>query len=177
MISYDKMTLKVQEALQQAQRLAAEHGNPQIEPEHLLSVLLDDGEGLARTMLKKLGANPDLVRDQVRQGAQVLVNMTNDAWYEGTPGPYQHFLLERVRAVETDRFLVRSANRGICGVVNPRGVLVATTTGGPASFWGQIAARDTRTPWTRAGNLWLLLPLACVLAGAIPKGLAQPDRS
>jgi len=66
MVSFEKMTLKVQEALQQAQRLAAEHGNPQIEPEHLLSVLLDDGEGLVRTMLKKLGANPDLIREQVR---------------------------------------------------------------------------------------------------------------
>jgi ATP-dependent Clp protease ATP-binding subunit ClpB len=66
MVNYEKMTLKVQEALQQAQRLAAEHGNPQIEPEHLLSALLDDGEGLARTTLKKLGANPDLVRDKAR---------------------------------------------------------------------------------------------------------------
>jgi hypothetical protein len=59
--------------------------------------------------------------------------------------------------------------------VNPRGVLVATTSGGPASFWGLIEARDTRTPWTRVGNLWLLLPLACVLVGAIPKGKARPE--
>lgn len=119
------------------------------------------------------GIFPDLVREQVRQGAQILVNMTNDAWYEGTPGPYQHYLLERVRAVETDRYLVRSANRGICGVVNPRGVLVATTSGGPASFWGLVAARDTRTPWTRLGYLWLLLPLACVLAGMFAPGSSR----
>ncbi len=69
MINFDKMTLKVQEALQQAQRLAAEHGNAQIEPEHLLSVLLDDREGLVQTMLKKLGVNPDLVHDR----AQALI--------------------------------------------------------------------------------------------------------
>lgn len=137
---------------------------------------LDSPAGKIAVTICFEGIFPDLVREQVRLGAQVLVNMTNDAWYEGTPGPYQHFLLERVRAVETDRYLIRSANRGICGVVNPRGVLVATTTGGPASFWGLIAARDTRTPWTRAGNVWLLLPLACVLALAIPKGKAQPDR-
>jgi apolipoprotein N-acyltransferase len=137
---------------------------------------LDSPAGKIAVTICFEGIFPDLVREQVRLGAQVLVNMTNDAWYEGTPGPYQHFLLERVRAVETDRYLIRSANRGICGVVNPRGVLVATTTGGPASFWGLIAARDTRTPWTRAGNVWLLLPLACLLALAIPKGKAQPDR-
>lgn len=113
------------------------------------------------------GIFPDLVRKQVREGAQLLVNMTNDAWYEGTPGPYQHFLLERVRAVETDRYLVRSANRGVCGVVNPRGQLVATVSaGGPASFWGLVEPRDTRTLWTRVGSAWLLLPLAGLLAAA-----------
>jgi ATP-dependent Clp protease ATP-binding subunit ClpB len=64
MVNFDKMTLKVQEALQQAQRMAAEHGNAQIELEHLLSVFLDDREGLVQMMLKKLGANPDLVHDR-----------------------------------------------------------------------------------------------------------------
>ncbi len=116
------------------------------------------------------GIFPDLVRQEVREGAQVLVNMTNDAWYKGTPGPYQHFLLERVRAVETDRYLVRSANRGICGVVNPRGVLVATTTaGGPASFWGLVSDRDTRTLWTRVGNLWLILAALALVLAAVPR--------
>ena len=120
------------------------------------------------------GIFPGLVREQVRQGAQLLVNMTNDAWYEGTPGPYQHFLLERVRAVETDRYLVRSANRGISGVVNPRGKLLATTAGsGPASFWGLVAPRESRTLWTRIGDLWLLL----ALCGVCSAGFWRPGRA
>ena len=123
------------------------------------------------------GIFPDLVRDQVRDGAQILVNMTNDAWYLGTPGPYQHFLLERVRAVETDRYLIRSANKGVCGVVNPRGVLEATTTpGGPASFWGVVADRDTRTLWTRIGNLWLLFPVLAIAAVALLKKRTQVSK-
>jgi ATP-dependent Clp protease ATP-binding subunit ClpB len=76
MVSFDKMTLKVQEALQQTQRLAAEHGNPQLEPEHLLSILLDDKEGLAQTLLKKMGANPDLVADRVRSLVGRLAKQT-----------------------------------------------------------------------------------------------------
>jgi apolipoprotein N-acyltransferase len=109
------------------------------------------------------GIFPELVRTQVRMGAEILVNITNDAWYRGTPGPAQHFLIERVRAVETDRYLIRSANMGVSGVVNPRGRLEATTSpGGPAAFWGLISARNTVTPWTSMGNLWLLLPLGVV---------------
>lgn len=123
------------------------------------------------------GIFPGLVRKQVRDGAEVLVNMTNDAWYEGTPGPSQHFLLERVRAVETDRYLIRSANRGVCGVVDPRGRLEVTTTAGqPASFWGLVEPRRTRTLWTIMGNAWLLLPLLAVVAGLLPRRAREGSR-
>lgn len=112
---------------------------------------------------------PALVRRQVRYGAEVLVNLTNDAWYEGTPGPFQHFLMERVRAVETDRYLVRSANGGVSGVVDPRGRLQARTPPGEAaSFWGIVAPRRTATLWTRVGNGWLVIPLLIVLASLLP---------
>jgi apolipoprotein N-acyltransferase len=124
------------------------------------------------------GVFPELVRKQVNLGAEILVNITNDAWYQGTPGPAQHFLMERVRAVENDRYLVRSANVGISGVVNPRGRLEATTApGGPAAFWGLVSARRTHTPWSRIGNLWLLIPLAVVIWMARPprqKGRGRP---
>ena len=111
------------------------------------------------------GIFPELVRRQVREGAEVLVNITNDAWYEGTPGPAQHFLQERVRAVETDRYLVRSANRGVSGVVTPRGTLeAAATPGQAASFWGLVEKRNTKTLWTRLGDWWLLVPLLALAA-------------
>lgn len=55
-----------------------------------------------------------------------LVNVTNDAWYGDTPGPYQHFLEASVRAVEEGLPLVRAANSGISAVVDPYGRIVAS---------------------------------------------------
>jgi ATP-dependent Clp protease ATP-binding subunit ClpB len=66
MISFDKFTLKVQDALASMQRSAAEHGNPELTPEHLFSALIEDREGLAQTLVKKLGANPDILADRIR---------------------------------------------------------------------------------------------------------------
>ena len=54
---FDKLTLKAQEAVQQAQELAADAGNPQIEPLHLLAALLGEQEGVVRPLLERIGAN------------------------------------------------------------------------------------------------------------------------
>ena len=54
---FDKLTIKAQEAVQRAQELAADAGNPQMEPVHLLSALLDESEGIVRPVLEKIGAN------------------------------------------------------------------------------------------------------------------------
>ena len=70
---------------------------------------------------------PQLVRRFTAGGAELLVNVTNDAWYGRTSAPYQHLAMTRFRAVENGRYLVRAANTGITAVVDPRGRLVATT--------------------------------------------------
>ncbi len=54
---FDKLTLKAQEAVQQAQDLAADAGNPQLEPLHLLAALLGEQEGVVRPLLERMGAN------------------------------------------------------------------------------------------------------------------------
>jgi apolipoprotein N-acyltransferase len=56
--------------------------------------------------------------------ADVILNLTNDAWFGDTPGPYQHFRQAQVRAVETGRPLLRSANNGISAVVDRNGRVV-----------------------------------------------------
>ena len=70
---------------------------------------------------------PDLSRAMVKNNAALLVNVTNDAWYGKSSAPYQHFSMTVFRAVENRRALVRSANTGISGFVDPAGRIVATT--------------------------------------------------
>lgn len=56
--------------------------------------------------------------------AAAIVNVTNDAWYGDTPGPYQHFRQAQLRAVEQGLPLVRAANNGLSGVVDPYGRII-----------------------------------------------------
>jgi apolipoprotein N-acyltransferase len=56
--------------------------------------------------------------------ADLIVNVTNDAWFGDTPGPYQHFRQAQVRSVENGIPLLRAANNGISGVVDGRGRIV-----------------------------------------------------
>lgn len=64
MISFDKLTIKSQEALNRAQQLASEHGHQQIEPAHLLDSLLEPQDGISRSILKKIGVDPALVKNR-----------------------------------------------------------------------------------------------------------------
>ena len=70
---------------------------------------------------------PDLSRAMVNNGAKLLVNITNDAWFGTTSAAYQHFGMAVFRAVENKRTLARSANTGISGFVDPTGRILATT--------------------------------------------------
>lgn len=70
---------------------------------------------------------PDLTRAMVKNGAQVIVNITNDAWFGKTAAPHQHFAMTQFRAIENRRALVRSANTGISGFISPTGKVVAQT--------------------------------------------------
>jgi ATP-dependent Clp protease ATP-binding subunit ClpB len=54
---FDKLTIKAQEAVQRAQSLAADRGNPELDPLHLLSALLAETEGIVRPVLEKIGVN------------------------------------------------------------------------------------------------------------------------
>jgi apolipoprotein N-acyltransferase len=70
---------------------------------------------------------PGLVRRFAARGAELLVNVTNDAWYGTTSAPYQHLAMAAFRAVENRRYLVRAANTGITAVVDPWGRVLSPT--------------------------------------------------
>lgn len=65
---------------------------------------------------------PEISRRFVQKGAELLVTITNDAWFGKTSAPYQHYAMAKLRAIENKRYLVRSANTGISGIINPVGI-------------------------------------------------------
>ena len=70
---------------------------------------------------------PDVARKFVSETrANLLVNLTNDAWYGRSVGPWQHLALARSRAVETRRTLLRVTNTGVTSLVNAKGEVVKT---------------------------------------------------
>ena len=101
---------------------------------------------------------PDLVRQSVKQGAQVIVNLTNDGWYMKTAAPYQHWAPNIYRAVENNRWLIRADNTGISGIVDPRGhVHALSPIFQPGVIQGSIAARQRLSLYTRFGDLFAWL--------------------
>src|SRR5205085_9881103 len=75
----DRFTIKSQEALQAAQRLADERRNPQTTPEHLLATLLEQDEGVVVAVLRKLGVEPASVRQQVNAALDGLPTVSGGA--------------------------------------------------------------------------------------------------
>jgi apolipoprotein N-acyltransferase len=67
------------------------------------------------------GIFPELVREFVRGGARVLINMTNDAWFGRTSGPWQHLAMYPLRAVEHRIAIARAANTGVSAFIAPSG--------------------------------------------------------
>lgn len=70
---------------------------------------------------------PFAAREYKNNSAQLLVNITNDAWFGKTSAPFQHFSMAIFRSIETRLYLVRAANTGISGIVDPTGKIVAST--------------------------------------------------
>jgi apolipoprotein N-acyltransferase len=70
---------------------------------------------------------PNLIRQFVSAGSELLATITNDAWFGRTSAPYQHFAQASMRAIEEGRYVVRAANTGISGIVDPYGRVLAKT--------------------------------------------------
>ena len=66
-MNFQKFTIKSQEAVQNAQEIAASYSNQSIEPEHLLAALVQDPEGLVVPILQKIGANVDYIKIKINE--------------------------------------------------------------------------------------------------------------
>ncbi len=121
------------------------------------------------------GIFPAITADTVREGAQLLVNITNDAWFGRSSAPYQHLAFYVFRAIETDRFVLRGANTGISGVIDPRGRITARTSiFETAVLRGRFGVRDSQTFYVQYGDYFVLiclvLTIGLVVGGMIRRG-------
>jgi apolipoprotein N-acyltransferase len=120
---------------------------------------------------------PQIARQQVINGAEVLVTITNDAWYDGTSAPRQHLDQARLRAIETDRYLLRAATTGISAFVDPTGRIVEQM---PMNRQGivypKFAPRHSVTPYVRFGD-WFAWVACFVVVFALLRPLRTSLRN
>lgn len=84
----------------------------------------------------------DFVAEKVRQGANLLVVCTNDGWWGNTEGHRQHLQYARLRAIETRRWVARSANTGISAFITPRGAVIDAQP-----YWEPAVIEHAVTPY------------------------------
>jgi apolipoprotein N-acyltransferase len=98
---------------------------------------------------------PEIARNEVAAGANLLVNLTNDAWYGRTSAPYQSMAMAVFRAVETKRSLVRAANTGISCFVDPSGnIIEMTDIFTPSAITARMPVLEERTVFVRYGYIF-----------------------
>ncbi len=101
---------------------------------------------------------PGLVRKFFTDGGDFMVNITNDAWFGRTSGPYQHFSMAVFRAIENRKPLIRAANTGISGFIDSSG-RIATKSGlfQRTELTDTIRTDSTLTFYTKYGDLFAYL--------------------
>jgi len=109
---------------------------------------------------------PQLVRSFVKEGAQFIVNISNEAWFGKTAAPYQFLSMSVFRAVENRIFVVRSGNTGVSCIIDPYGRIVnrVTDNGGQDLFvrgflTGSITLYGLKSFYTKFGDIFVYISL------------------
>ena len=117
---------------------------------------------------------PSIASGFVKNGADILITITNDAWFGKTSAALQHFSIAVFRAVESRRAIARAANTGISGFIDPRGKILDTT----ALFTDQTLTR--RLPalkqiswYTRYGDVFAICCLVAICMVFMIKGVRK----
>lgn len=125
-------------------------------------VLTVDGTGFGSIICYE-SIFPEEIRKRVNNGANVLVVVTNDAWYGTSPAAWQHLQAARMRAIESGRYILRAANTGVSAIIAPDGKITATT-----EWWTQAAVigsyrnASVITPYMQWGD-WPALVVAAMI--------------
>ncbi len=107
---------------------------------------------------------PDIARRYVRRGSDLLVNITNDAWFGRSSAPWQHLEMAAFRAVEQRIWLLRAANTGVSALISPTGRIVRhSRLFEPALVVGRVTPGAGPSLYRRIGDV---LPWSCLLVTA-----------
>ena len=115
---------------------------------------------------------PSIAREFVKNGADILTTITNDAWFGQTSAPGQHFAVAVLRAVENRRSVVRAANTGISGFIDPLGrVMEETGLFEKAAITKPVPVLEEISFYTRHGELLVMAALVAIFLGFMVKGI------
>lgn len=95
-------------------------------PGHTMTVMSAEGFPPFSVLICYEAIFPELARMALKNGAKLLVNITNDGWFGETAAPYQHLIMAGMRSVENRIWLVRTANTGITTVFDPGGRMMGS---------------------------------------------------
>ena len=130
---------------------------------------------------QKLGISicfEDVFDRDVRQSlpeASMLVNVSNDAWFEDSSEPWQHNQKARMRALESGRYMLRSTNTGVSSIISPQGdVLAMSPQFTRHVLTAEVQGMKGRTPYVFWGNYPLVSLTLIVLAALYWKTRARP---
>ena len=98
---------------------------------------------------------PNLARKSVLNGAKILTNHTNDAWFLDSYAPYQHFVMNVFRAIENRKNVIVSANTGISSIIDSAGnITKITTVNKEEAFVGEAYQNTVITVYDKIGNIF-----------------------
>src|SRR5438132_5549058 len=139
-MKFDHYTVKSQEALERAQRLARDHGQQQLTPEHLLVSLLQDPEGISGALLEQLGVSKEALERSAMQAMERLPRVEGGSLYLGDP------LRQVLEAAETQAEKIKDE------YVSVEHLLLALAAPEPGSGAQEVLARAGVTPdaWLQA---------------------------
>ncbi len=110
----------------------------------------------------------ELVAKFVRDGANILAVITNDSWWDDSPGHRQHFEMSRLRAIETRRYVLRAANGGFSGVIDPLGrVLTKTKYNERTAIQTIVSAQSGETFYVKHGDYLARIAVVLTVLGLL----------
>ena len=122
---------------------------------------------------------PEISRQWARNGVNLLINITNDAWFGNTSALPQHFAMNVLRAVETGRPVVVAGNSGISGIIDQTGKIVSTLPVYQRGFLtGKVSyvRYPAKTFYGEFGNFFVIIILVVIFSGIGRKIYAERIR-